>query len=60
MKIESVELVDGKLEVVRRIKSNVMLTSNRPKPDRVWKEIFGVVNGEIRLVDSIEGKPLEV
>jgi len=47
----------GTIEVVFREPSNAMLLSHPPKPapDKVWKEIYGVVNGKIELVGIEDG-----
>lgn len=45
------------LEVVKKTPSNLMYASNppRPAPDRVFKEVYGVVEGKIKLLETIEG-----
>jgi len=57
-RIESVQLVEGKLEVVVREPSNTVLMSNPPKlaPDKIYKEIYGVSDGKIVLEKTILGK----
>lgn len=55
--IVSVTLVDGKLEVVRRRKSNAAYCTGAPVPDLVCKEIYGTdITGRINLYKRIEGK----
>ena len=57
--VESFKLTtEGKIEVVFRRKSNVILASYPGKrlPDRIWKEIYAVKDDEIVLEDSIEAK----
>lgn len=63
VEILSRNLIDGKLEIICRQKSNIVYACNppRPAPDYVWKEIYGVVDGKLCLVESIKGthKPAE-
>ena len=56
--IVSVKLVDGKMEVVKRRPSRQMLLTNppQPAPDIIVKEIYAAVEGEVRLIDKINGK----
>jgi hypothetical protein len=56
--IVSVELIDGKLEVVKRFPSNLAYASNplRLVPDQVVKEVYESVEGEIKLTRSIAGQ----
>jgi hypothetical protein len=46
------------IEVVKRQPSNCMYACSPPKPvpDRVYKEIYGVVDGQIQLIETVEGK----
>lgn len=46
------------IEVVKRIPSNIMYACNppRPSPDTVYKEIYGIVDGRIMLINKIFGK----
>lgn len=55
--IVSVEVVDGKLEVVRKYPSNQMLLCDPPRPasDTVVKEIYGIVDGKIEIIKEIAG-----
>lgn len=55
--LHSVQLKDGKLHVIHRQLSGQVLLSYpaQPAPDKVWKEIYGVKNGEIVLEDTIDG-----
>lgn len=46
---------NGKLEIVRQYPSNMALGNGTPCPDRVVKEIYGVVDGRIVLTDTVEG-----
>jgi len=48
----------NQIELVFRQKSNLMYACNppRPAPDKVWKEIYGVEDGKIKLLKTIEGK----
>jgi hypothetical protein len=45
------------IEVVFRLSSNIVYAGNPPQsaPDRVWKEVYSVVNGVITLTETIEG-----
>ncbi len=57
-KIESLTINGTSFEVVYREPSNRMLLCNppRPVPDRVWKEIWGIVDGRLQKLNTIEGK----
>jgi len=46
------------IEVVKKVASNQIYPTNppRPKPDYVWKEIYKVVDGKIKMVEKIDGK----
>lgn len=48
---------ENTISVVYRQPSNIMLTSNPPKstPDKVWKEVYGVVDGKITQTNKIIG-----
>lgn len=48
---------EGKIEVIKRVRSNSMYACNPPKPvpDRVWKEIYSAQDGVIKLEKKIEG-----
>ncbi len=56
--IVSAELVNGQLHVVIKQPSNAMYACYpaRPVPDVVWKDVYGVVDGMVALVDVIKGK----
>ncbi len=58
--IVSAQLVDGKLEVVRRYPSNLMLGNGQLTPDRIVKEVYAsYLHGhpaEIELVEEITGE----
>lgn len=58
VEILSRKLIEGKLQIVCRQRSNTMYACNppRPAPDYVWMEIYGVVDGKIVLVEAIQGK----
>lgn len=56
--VESVQLTeDGNIEVVRRIPSNAILTvmPSIPAPDSLIKEIYGVLDGKIVLIETKQG-----
>jgi hypothetical protein len=55
-KIISVTLVNGKLEVIRKIPSNLMYGNGLSTPDSVFKDIYGVKGDEIVLEQTIQGK----
>lgn len=46
------------IEIVKRLTSGTMYASNPPQPvpDTIWKEIYGVENGKIKLIEKITGK----
>ena len=58
--IESIFLneKENTLEVVKQKKSNVIYATNPPTPvaDKVYKEIYGVEKGQIKLIKTIDGK----
>ena len=45
------------IEVVKRLPSNEIYASNppRPAPDTVWKEIYGIKDGKLALLEKIQG-----
>ena len=45
------------LTITFREKSNIILTSypSQPAPDRVWKEVYGVVEGKLVKIKEIKG-----
>ena len=47
----------NEIEVVFRQKSNMTLTSNpsQPAPDKVWKEVYGIVDGKLKMLRKIMG-----
>lgn len=55
--IVSVEIYDQGAVVTLRERSNAMYATNppRPMPDRVWREIFRLENGEFRKVETQDG-----
>jgi hypothetical protein len=55
--IISATLVDGRLEIVKRYPSNEMYACNPPQPvpDRIEKEIYSAVDGQIVLAETIPG-----
>lgn len=46
----------GNLEIVRRYPSNMTYGSGKPVPDRLVKEVYGVVDGQITLIETVIGK----
>lgn len=46
----------GNLEIVRRYPSNMAYGNGTPVPDRVEKEVYGVIDGKIALIQTIQGK----
>jgi len=48
----------NRIEVVFREPSTTMFFTDPPQqvPDRVWKEVYGVEDGVITLIQTIEGK----
>ncbi len=57
--IESFNLTDeSTFEVVYRQPSNMVYPTNPPQsaPDKVWKEVYGVVDGKITLLETIQGQ----
>ncbi len=57
-KIESVKLVNGQLEVIRRVPSNIIYACNPPipAPDKIFKDFYGVEDGCIKLLKTIIGE----
>lgn len=58
-KIESVTLTaNNTIEIITREISNEMLSCYPPRkaPDLIWKNIYGVVNGQITLLETKRGK----
>ena len=55
--IESVELINGNVEVVRRYKSNTILPTYPPQasPDTLVKEVYGVRGDKIELISTMTG-----
>ena len=47
----------NEIEVVFRQPSNMTLTSNpsKPAPDKVWKEVYGIVDGKLKMLRKIMG-----
>ena len=45
------------IEIVKRIPSNMMYACNppRPAPDTVFKEIYGIKDNKIQLIETING-----
>jgi hypothetical protein len=58
--IVSFKLIDknNTIEVVKRIPSNIMYATNPPKPmpDKIVKEVYGVLDGKIQRIKAIVGK----
>lgn len=53
--IVSVNSVNGKLEVIRRIKSNMCYANGEPYPDKIFKDIYESVNNMVVCTNTIEG-----
>jgi hypothetical protein len=48
---------DGeRLNIVRKYPSNMTYGNGQPVPDRVEKEVYGVVDGKIVLIETKTGK----
>ena len=47
--VVSVQVTEKRVEIVKRLPSNMTYMCNPPKPvpDKVWKEIYEVVNGTL-------------
>jgi hypothetical protein len=45
------------IEIVKRIPSNIMFACNppRPAPDTIFKEIYGIRDNKIQLIEKING-----
>lgn len=59
IRIVSVKLINDTIEVVKRQSSNEILACSSIVPGidtTVWKEIYGIVDGHIKLINTIEGK----
>ena len=57
--IESINFTDeSTFEVVYRQPLNTLNLTNPPQsaPDKVWKEVYGVVDGKIALLETIQGQ----
>jgi len=56
--IESVDISTDGVDIVYRERSDTMLLCNPPRPssDRVWKERWKIVDGQLTLVETITGK----
>ncbi len=54
--VMSAELINGKIEIVRREQSKLAYASGEPVPDNVTKETYECVEGEIKLVTTKVGK----
>lgn len=54
----SAGLVEGQLEVVRRYPSNSMFACDPPRkaPDTIEKDVYGIVDGKIQLIEIISGQ----
>lgn len=48
---------ENKLVVIKRIKSNrtYMTYPPHPVPDKVWKEVWGVQDGILTILEHVEG-----
>lgn len=46
------------IEIVKRIQNNMVYCSNPPQkaPDTVFKEIYGIKDNKIQLIETINGK----
>ncbi len=57
-KIHSIRLVNGKLEIIRKVPSNMVYACYPPKPfpDKIFKDIYSVVDGKIVLSETKEGR----
>lgn len=53
--IISANLIDGQMEIVKRFPSNSCYCNGNPCPDTIVKEIYGVVDGKIELIKTIQG-----
>lgn len=57
-RIMSVEHVDNTLIVIRRFENPTLLMSNPPQkaPDRIAKEVWGVIDGRLALLRTVRGR----
>jgi len=57
-KVIDVDVSEERIEITYREPSSIVLTSMPPQmaPDKVWKEVYGVVDGKIQLVKRIDGR----
>lgn len=48
---------ENKLVIIKRIKSNRAYLTHppRPVPDQIWKEIWGVKDGVLTILEQIKG-----
>lgn len=51
------DLSNSKVIITFRVPSNMIYTCNppRPMPDAVFKEIWGWVDGKLKLIENIQG-----
>ena len=47
--------MNGNFEVVKRYPSNTSYLNGRMAPDNITKEIYSVVDGEIKLIKIVNG-----
>jgi len=55
--IVSINLIDGKLEIISRRRSIGVTLEYPPRPqsDEIWKDIYESIDGKIELVKTIQG-----
>jgi len=54
--IYSVDLIDGKLEIVTKISSDLTAPPPAIVPYKIQKDVYEAVNGEIMLTKTIKGR----
>ena len=55
-RIVSVDIVDGKLEVVSRRPTGISYINGDPMPDEIWKDIYVAQGDEIILKETVKGE----
>lgn len=55
--IQSVQLTnENTIEVIRRVKPTFIYSNGCPPPDSIYKDIYGVVDGKLTLIETKVGK----
>jgi hypothetical protein len=58
--VHSIELTeDGRIEVVHRVKPNIIYGNGQFPPDTVWKEVYEARDGKIHMTRKIPGQHVQ-